>query len=232
MKNGAGDYTRTRDGKLSLVRRLLPDGTTQVTRLGRLFFKSGRTEYVASVPVVVAGQNARGRVQSRATKLPVDMLGVGQLLQDSPLPEQSRIDRVKSHVLEKLAIRTSGGRTVLMEISGETFSYDREGSWLISALTTFTQGDEAVTSALMRQPLGAGPVTCASFLPYSDCIADCAFETHDDLHCVPMQLANCLCVSLGEVISYFDDFLELGWQGRGVTALELKELCRRQGRSF
>ena len=121
---------------------------------------------------------------------------------------------------------------MLMEVSGETFSYDRDGEWLISALTTDIQDGEAVTSALMRQPLGAGPVSCASFLPYSDCIVDCAFETHDDLLCVPRQLANVLGVSLGEAISYFDAFLELGWQHRCVTPLELKELCRRQGHSY
>ena len=48
------------------------------------------------------------------------------------------------------------------------------------------------------------------FLPYSDCIVDCAFETHDDLVCVQRQLANALGVSLCEAISYFEDFLELG----------------------
>ena len=116
MKKGAGDYTRTRDGNLSLVRRLLPDGTTQVTRLGKLYFRGGRTEYVVSVPAIVSGQNAHGKAQSRTTKLPVDMLGIGRIMQDSSLPEQSRIDRAKSHVLQQLAIRTSGAMTALMEI--------------------------------------------------------------------------------------------------------------------
>ena len=39
VKKGAGDYTKTRDGKLSMVRKLLPDGTTQVTRLGKLYLR-------------------------------------------------------------------------------------------------------------------------------------------------------------------------------------------------
>ena len=38
--------------------------------------------------------------------------------------------------------------------------------------------------------------------------------------------------NLAEIISYFDDFLELRWHERGVTPLELKELRRRQGRSY
>ena len=36
VKRGAGDYVTTRSGKLALVRRLMPDGTTHVTRLGKL----------------------------------------------------------------------------------------------------------------------------------------------------------------------------------------------------
>ena len=83
----------------------------------------------------------------------------------------------------------------------------------------------------MRQPLAAGLVSCAVFLAYPESIVGCASETHDDLLHVPTQLANVIGVSLGEAISYFDEFPEPGWQERGVTPLELKELCRRQGRS-
>ena len=38
VKKGPGDYVRTRNGKLALVRRLRPDDTTQVTRLGQMYF--------------------------------------------------------------------------------------------------------------------------------------------------------------------------------------------------
>ena len=89
--------------------------------------------------------------------LPVDMLGLGRLLQDTSESEGRRIAHVKNHLLKQLSIKTAGGETVLMEISGETFTYDRDVPWLISSLTTDIQDGEAVTSALMRQPLGAGP---------------------------------------------------------------------------
>ena len=106
--------------------------------------------------------------------LPVDMLGLSRIFLDNPVPLQTRIARVKSHVLQQLQIRSVGGRMVLMEVSGESFVYENSREWLISALTTEIQQDgEAVTSAVMRQPLGAGPVSCASFLPYSDHIVDC-----------------------------------------------------------
>ena len=100
--------------------------------------------YVVSVPVIVNGKNARGKVQSRTTELPVDMLGIGRIPQNNSDTPERRIARVKSHVLQQLAIRTQGGATILMEISGETFSYDRDGEWLISELTTKVEDGEAV----------------------------------------------------------------------------------------
>ena len=57
-------------------------------------------------------------------------------------------------------------------------------------------------------------------------------ESHDDKLCIPRQLAQLCFIPLDGAISYFDEFLTPGWQEVGVTPLEVKELCRRQGRSF
>ena len=111
VKKGNGDYVKTRSGKLALVRRLEADGTTTVTRLGKLYFRGGRTEFVISVPALVTGKNARGRDQSRRTMLPVDMLGIGQILGNSSEAPARRAARARSYVLKQLAIRTQGGRT-------------------------------------------------------------------------------------------------------------------------
>ena len=94
--------------------------------------------------------------------------------------------------------------------------------WLKKLVEIGDRLREAVTSAVMRQPLGAGPINCASFLPYPELIVQSAFETHDDKLCVPRQLAKVLGVSLSETISYFDEFLS-NWQERGVTPLEIKK---------
>ena len=67
--------------------------------------------------------------------LPIDMIGLGRILQDTNEPEERRIVRVKSHVLKHLAIKTSGGETVLMEVSSETFTYERDVPWLISYMS-------------------------------------------------------------------------------------------------
>ena len=48
------------------------------------------------------------KVQSRRTLLPVDMLGLSRILQDTSEPEDRRIARVKSDVLKQLAIKTPG----------------------------------------------------------------------------------------------------------------------------
>ena len=142
IKRGSSDYITTGNGKQALVRTLRTDGTYQVTRLGRLYFRNSETEYVVSIPAIVRGQNAKGKVQNRKTTLPVDMPGIGRILRNTTEPEAMRIARVKSYVLSQLQIRTQNGMSVIMEVSGETLLYDREGEWLISSLTTEMQGTE------------------------------------------------------------------------------------------
>ena len=56
--------------------------------------------------------------------LPVEMLGIGRILQDTSELEERRVAKVKSYVLEQLAIKNVGGRIILMEVSGEQFSHD------------------------------------------------------------------------------------------------------------
>ena len=105
-----------------------------------------------------------------------------------------------------------------MEISDETFSYDRDSDWQISSLTTSVHADGTLTTeAAMRQPLAGKPLACAAFLPYPDQIVDCAFEDHDDCLCVPRQLAAVLNEPLEDIVEYFNQFFETdAWQQRGV----------------
>ena len=146
----------------------------------------------------MSGQNAKGRIQNRRTLLPVVLLGVGRLLQDASESEERRIANVKSFILKKLAIKTEDGQTILMQISSET----------------------VVTDAVMRLSLGANPVSCAAFLPHPENIVEAAFEEHGDMLCVPRQLASVLAITLDEAISFFDEFMAIGWQATGVTPLQ------------
>ena len=112
-------------------------------------------------------------------------------------------------MLKELGLQAQKGRTVLMEISDETFSYDRNGEWQISSLTTSVNADgSSTTEAAMRQPLAGKPLACAAFLPYPDQIVDCAFEDHDDCLCVPRQLAAVLNEPLEDIVEYFNQFVE------------------------
>ena len=121
LKRGPNDYIRTKNGE-ALVRSLKADGSVTLTRLGRQYFKRKSTEYVVSVPVIVSGTNRRGQIQNRTTSLPTDVLGVGQILASDMLTETQKTSKVKSFVLKSLGLQTQNGRTILQEISDETFS--------------------------------------------------------------------------------------------------------------
>ena len=234
IKRGGNDYIRTKDGKNSLVRSLKADGKVVLTRIGRQYFKRKSTEYVVSVPVIVSGTNKRGQSVDRKTMLPTDLLGVGQILASDMLTEAQKIDRVKSYVLRELGLQTQNGRTVLMEISDEIFSYDRDSEWQISSLTTSINEDgSATTQAAMRQPLAGKPLAAGAFLPFPDQILDCAWEGHDDCLCVPLQLAVVLNEPIGDIIEYFNQFyLSESWQKEGVCPEDLKQFCMTRGLGF
>ena len=227
LKKGPNDYIRTRDGKESLVRSLKADGSVTLTRLGRLYFKRKSIEYVVSVPVIVSGTNKRGQTVNRTTYLPTDLLGVGQILASDMLTENQRISKVKSFVLRSLGLQTQNGRTVLQEISDETFSYDRDGEWQISSLTTSVNEDgSASTEAAMRQPLAGKPLACGVFLPYPDQILDCAWEDYDDCLCVPRQLSVLLNEPLEDYVECFNQFYgSEDWQQKGICPADLKQFC-------
>ena len=191
-----------------MVRSLKVDGSVSLTRLGRSYFKRTQTEYVVQVPVVVSGTNKLGKPVNRQTCLPTHLLGVSQILASDALNEAQKINRVKSYVLKELGLQTQNGRTVLMKISDETFSYDRNGEWQISSLTFSVNADgTSTTEAAMRQPLAGKPIARAAFLPYPDQIVDCAFEDHDDCLCVPRQLAAVLNMPMQDIMEYFNIFL-------------------------
>ena len=234
IKRGANDYIRTRDGRESLVRSLRADGSVSLTRLGRSYFKRKQSEYVVQVPVIVSGTDRRGKTVDRRTLLPTDLLGIGQILASDSLSQTQKVNRVKSYVLQELGLATQNGRTILMEISDETFSYDRDAEWQISSLTTTVNADgTSTTEAAMRQPLAGKPLSCAVFLPYPDMICDSAFEDHNDCLCVPRQMAEVLNAPLEDMVEYFNQFFESElWQQEGVSPESLKQFCISQGHAF
>ena len=60
-RHGNTDYVTLRNGTQRAVRTLQPTGSFKVTRLGKLFFRDKHSEYIAHVPVIIEGVQARGR---------------------------------------------------------------------------------------------------------------------------------------------------------------------------
>ena len=131
-----GDYIQTSSG-LRRVRQLGQDGQMRLTALGKKFYANKHTEYVIEIPVIIRATDPKGRLRERTGEhLPVVELGIGNIFANEGMTEAQKIAKVKNDVLRHLGSATRG-RMVLMNISGQTFFYDRDGTWLISAMATY-----------------------------------------------------------------------------------------------
>ena len=154
IRKGDGDYIRTRQG-LQRVRQLEPSGAMKLTALGRKFYKDRHTEYIVEVPVIIQVTDKNGNQRTRTNEhLPVNMLGLGQILVSQALSDAEKEARIKSTVLKHLGGTRAG---TLMEVSGQRFIYDRNGKWLISAMgTTVDAQGRPQTQAALHEDLCCG----------------------------------------------------------------------------
>ena len=244
MSRGGNDYIRTRDRREALVRSLRPDGTTQITQLGRAFFRTRHREYVVHVPVTINGSPQEWeKDHDREDWLPFHKLGISGIMENEQYTEAQAHARVKSRVLGELGLRTQGGtavglraqsgETVLLEVSGETYTYDRNREWQISSMSTEAGRDgEAVVDVAIRQPM-AGLRSCAAHLPYPDQILPEAFEEHDDKLCVCRQLAALLKRPVQAIVDAFYALKEGDeWMAHGLSAEDLRQFCISEGHPF
>ena len=245
ITRGANTYIRGRDNREMLVRSQRPDGSTRITAVGRQYFRNRHSEYIVHIPVIIRGKRRNGNFYQRRTSnggdgepvmLPVSMLGVGQLLENSGYTPEQAAARVRSRVLQELQLRTEGGLQVLMEVSGETTFYDRDAgsdAWKISALrTTVDAAGRADTEAVIRAPM-AGLRSAASHLPHPELILPECFEEHPDKLCVARGLAALLKRTPHSVADDFDAVLGgPEWRQVGVTAEDLKAFAVCFGHPF
>lgn len=158
-RNG-NDYIRTRTGQEALVRSLRAGGTVTVTQLGRTFFRNRYREYVVHVPVTIRGRRQNGGDYDRRDWLPVHKLGINSIMENERYTPAQAHARVRSRVLQELGLRTQQGETVLLEVSGEAYTYSREDAdqWQISSMATQVDAAGQVdTQTALRQPMAALP---------------------------------------------------------------------------
>ena len=97
----------------------------KLTALGRMFYKDRHTEYVVEAPVIIQVTDKNGKQRTRTNEhLPVNMLGLGQILVSQAISDAEKEARIKSMVLKHLGGTRAG---TLMEVSWQRFSYHRDG---------------------------------------------------------------------------------------------------------
>ena len=135
--------------------------------------------------------------------------------------------------MSELGLRTQGGETVLLEVSGETYTYNRDGEWQISSMATEAGRDgEAIVDVAIRQPM-AGLRSCAAQLPYPEQILPEAFEEHPDKLCVCRQLAALLKRPMQAIVDTFYALKEGDeWMQHGLSAEDLRQFCISEGHPF
>ena len=118
---GGREFLQNRGDKKRLLRSIV-NGEWQYTRLGTTYFQEHAfKEYVVSVPVLVTTYDGRQQGRTRVEYLPWSKFGAN-VLQSQLGSEQERRDRVIAEVKRQLGVQRGGN--IIMEISGETYTFD------------------------------------------------------------------------------------------------------------
>ena len=227
IRRGDTEFARDRSGREVRLRTLQANGQYQYTALGRMFFRFRQVEHIVHVPVIIEGTRRNGTPYTREDYLPFDSISVERIMTSAMVTDAQRHARVRAAVLQALSIRQLRGRTVLLEISDETYYYDPTRPWRISSLTTTPHAGAPEAHAALNQPMGA---LSSSFVPHPDHVIDEAWEVRDDKLCVIRQLSALLKESPRDLIDDFDRLLQRPWQHEGLTPNDVKRFC--QERSF
>ena len=220
VRDGPNDYILLRGGAKKLVRSLQPDGSYRVTKLGKAFFKTKWTDYIAHAPVRIRGRRRRGQPYQRDDFLPVVLDGLGR--QNDGLGEVQAHRNVIAAALRKLGNPEDGD--VIMELSDETYHLDASRDWGVSKQTMQVAQNQVATEVTLRQPLGALRDVSYQLFRGSE-ILESAFEERDDRLCVVRQVSELLQLPFEEVYSDFDAICPKGWERRGVTGKEIRQFC-------
>jgi hypothetical protein len=220
------EFVRDRQGRMVLVRTLLPDGDFRYTVQGRKFFSRRQVEHVLGIPVIIRGVRKNGAGYERRDLLPLDRLDIPAFTSRARMSEAARLAAAKAYV------RNQANGDVLLEVSGETYTIDDGGAWSLSTMETNPQpqGDPTV-NVVMNRRFGALRLV-ATHLPHGEHILDAAFEVHEDKLCIPRQLAALTGIPMEDLCANFDSLCPDGWREEGVSLAELLEWCKQHERPF
>jgi len=223
-RRGDTEYARDRTGREVRLRTLQPNGQYKYSAMGKMFFRVRQVEHIVHVPVIIEGTRKNGEPYRREDYLPFDSLSVERILTSGMWTDAQRSSRVRDAVLQALSLRTLRGRPVLLEVSDETYFYDRTRPWRISTLTTTPHAGQPEVHAALNRPMGH--LHSPSFVPFADQVIKEAWETRDNKLCVIRQLAAVLRESEQDLTDEFDRLLARPWQHEGLCPNDIKKFCQ------
>ena len=215
-----------RGGGKRATRRWDPaENDWKFTALGKSFYSTLRRNYLVQVPVKVAGKRKDGSAYTLKTWMPIEKFGLTPINMPLNLTYRQRLARVKASVQGQL------DRGALLEYSDETWSLDGGGSWRIHEETVGVDNGEGEAHVILDRRVGTRPVICT--LPFPEAIMPEAFEEHDDMLCVPRQLAALLRKDFSEICTELEEaeqalYGTCVWQTEGCSPRMIFEFCRRK----
>ncbi len=142
--------------------------------------------------------------------MPVERSGVTTAQLPMNLSSAERDRRLKEMTTEQLG----GLEGTLYEQSQETWTYDKNGSWIISeeALKLDKRSGKVDMDVVLKRRMGVLlPASISRFL-YPEAICREAFESHGDHLCCPRQIAAVLRLDFGEVVQELGEIEEALYQ--------------------
>ena len=230
MREGNTETIRMMSGRTAVTRRFTTAGEYEFTKVGDKFYKKQMRNYVVQIPVSIRGLRKDGTTSYTVkSHLPIEKLGLTTATLPMSLSQLERDRRIKEMITDDLPL--SG---VIHEVSKETWTYDKTGSWLISEETVKYNAEEGETqdTVVLQRRMRGGPCAISRFL-YPEALCKEAFEEHDDHLCCPRQIAAVLRLDLGEVIQQLGE-VELALyqtselEERGCTPLMLLEFAKKR----
>ena len=100
-RRGRTDYITLANGKEAELRTFDPiRNKYTLTPIGRSYYSQRKKEYVVSIPVIIEGVRLNGSRYTIRGHMPTSFLGLDKVMANEALPEEQRINKIKTTVLK------------------------------------------------------------------------------------------------------------------------------------